>query len=130
MTQNLTGMARKGIDTTQDHLPLPSRTSGDCFRSKHLLKTTAQRVLALAFVMDMGTSFIPLTHSGQSLDQVSAQSSLEFALRIFTNDMDLNAWSLREISIVTGGDGRTYSQVQVWDSHGKMFCNMTQQFIL
>ena len=129
-TQNLTAMARKGIDTTQDHLPLPSKTSADYFRSKHLLKTPAEHVLALAFVMDMGTSFIPLTHSGQSLDQVSAQSSLEFAFRIFANDIDLNEWNLREISTVTGGNGRTYSEAQVWDSHGKMLCNMTQQCIL
>ena len=130
MAQNLTGMANKGVPTTQDHLPLHSKTTGDYFRSKHHLETPAQHVSALAFVMDMGTSFIALTHSGKSLDQVSAQSSLDFALRIYTNDVDLNAWSFREITTITGGDGRTYAEVQVWDSRGKMLCNMTQQCIL
>lgn len=130
MTQNLTGMAKKGIPITQDHLPLPSKTSGDYFRSKDVLKTPAQHASALAFVMDMGLSFVALAHTGQSLDAVSAQSSLDFALRVFTNDVDLNDWSLREISTVTGGDGRTYTEAQVWDSRGKMMCNMTQQSIL
>lgn len=130
ITQTLTGMAKKGIPTTQDHLPLTSKTSSDYFRSKHPLGTPAQHATALAFVMDMGTSFLPLVHNGQSLDEAAAQSSLDFALRIFTNDVDLNAWSLREMSTVTGGDGRTYTEMQVWNSDGKMLCNMTQQSIL
>ena len=130
ISQNLTGMAKKGIATTQDHLPLSSRTSSDYLRSKQLLKTPAQHVSALAFVMDMGTSFLALTHTGRSLDEVTAQSSLDFALRIFANDLDLNAWSLREISTITGGDGRTYTEAQLWDSCGKMLCSMTQQCIL
>lgn len=130
MTQNLVGMANKGVLTTQDHLPLPSTTSSDYFRSKHLLEGPAQHISALTFAMDMGTSFLALTHSGRSLDEVSAQSSLDFALRVFTNDVDLNAWSLREMSTVAGGDGRTYAEVQLWDRDGKMICNMTQQCIL
>ena len=130
MTQNLTGMAKKGVPTTQDHLPLPSKTSSEYFRSKHMLKSPAQHISALAFIMDMGTSFLALVHTGRSLEEASAQSSLDFALRIFTNDVDLNAWSLREMSTVTGGDGRTYAEAQVWDRHGRMVCNMTQQCIL
>ena len=130
VTQTLTGMAKKGIPTTQDHLPLPSRTSGDYFRFKHPLHTPAQHISALAFAMDMGTSFLPLTHTGRSLDDVLAQSSLEFALRVFANEVDLNRWCLREISTVTGGDGRTYTEAQIWDEGGEMVCNMTQQCIL
>lgn len=130
ITQTLTGMAKKGISTTQDYLPLPSKTSSDYFRSKHLLKTPAQQAPALAFVLDMGLSFVPIVHNGQSLDEVAAQSSLDFALRIFTNDVDLNTWNLREINTVTGGDGRTYTEAHVWNSDGKMVCSMTQQSIL
>ncbi|CAF9941516.1 hypothetical protein IMSHALPRED_002764 [Imshaugia aleurites] len=129
-TQNLIGMAKKGTSTTQDHLPLPSKTSSDYFRSKHLLKTPAQHISALAFVMDMGLSFVPLAHTEQALDEVAAQSSLDFALRIFTNEVDLNTWNMREWSTVVGGDGRTYTEVEVWDRDGKMLCNMTQQCIL
>ena len=130
ITQTFTGMANKGTPTTQDHLPLPSRTSSDYFRSKQLLSIPSQHILALTFAMDMGLSFTPLVHTGQSLEDVTAQSSLDFALRIFTNDVDLNSWNLREISTVTGGDGRTYTEAEVWDTHGRMLCNMTQQCIL
>ena len=130
VTQTLMGMAKKGNPTTQDHLPLPSRTSTDYFRSRHLLKTPAEHASALAFIMDMGLSFVPLVHNGQSLDEVTAQSSLDFALRIFSNEVDLNTWNLREINTVTGGDGRTYTEAHVWNSDGKMVCNMTQQCIL
>ena len=130
VAQNFIGMVTKRTPTTQDHLPLPSRTSADYFRSKHPLRTPAQHASALAFVIDMGTSFLPLAHNGQSLDEVAAQSSLDFALRVFKNDVDLNAWSFREMSTVTGGDGRTYTEMQVWDDSGKMLCNMTQQCIL
>ena len=130
ITQTLTGMVKKGTPTTQDHLPLPSKTSSDYFRFKDLLESPAQHASALAFVMDMGTSFIALTHTGHALDEVAAQSSLDFSMRVFTNDLDLNAWSLREISTITGGDGRTYTEAQLWDSRGKMLCSMTQQSIL
>lgn len=130
ITQTLTGMAKKGIPTTQDHLPITSKASSDYFRCKHPLGTPAQHTSALAFVADMGNSFLPLVHNGQSLDDVAAQSSLDFALRVFTNDVDLNAWSFREMSTITGGDGRTYTEAQVWDSRGRMLCNMTEQSIL
>ena len=130
VTQNLMGMTNKGVPITQDHLSLSSKTSSDYFRSKHLLDTPTQHVLALAFLMDMGLSFLPLVHDHHSLDEVAVQSSLDFALRIFTNNVDLNAWNLREMSTVTGGDGRTYSEAQAWSSDGKMLCSMTQQSIL
>ena len=128
--QTLNGMAKKGITTTQDHLPLPSRTSSDYIRSKHPLKSPSQHIASLAFVMDMGVSTVAIIHTGRSLDEVRTQSSLDFALRVFTNDLDLNAWTLREFSTVTGGDGRTYVEGQAWDSRGKMLCSMTEQCIL
>ena len=128
--QNLTGMAKKGIRTSQDHLPIYQKTTADYFRSRHALKTAKEHTAAMAFVMDMGISFIPLVHSGQSLTEVGVQSSLEFALRIFVNDLDLNAWNLREMTTVTGGDGRTYTESRVWDANGRMVSNMTQQCIL
>ena len=126
ITQNLTGLAKKGTPTTQDHLPLPSRSSGDYFKSKHPLKTPAEHTAALAFVMDMGM----LALTGRSMDEVRSQASLEFALRVFTNGLDLNGWCLRELSTVAGGNGRIYGEAQVWDGRGKMLCNMTQQCLL
>ena len=134
MTQTFAGAARKGTITTQDHLPLHDKTSPDYFRVKNRLETPAEHIAALAFVMDMGISFIPLVHSGISLTEAGVQSSLDFALRIFVNGgkggLDLNSWNLRELSTVTGGEGRTYTEARVWDEKGRMVCNMTQQCIL
>ncbi|CAF9933689.1 MAG: hypothetical protein HETSPECPRED_008746 [Heterodermia speciosa] len=134
MTQNFAGAARRGTTTTQDHLPLPDKTSADYFRVKHHLETPAEHMAALAFVMDMGISFLPLVHSGSSLTEAGVQSSLDFAIRVFIHGgeggVDLNAWNLREMSTVTGGEGRTYTEARVWDEKGRMVCNMTQQCIL
>lgn len=128
--QTLNAMAKKVTATTQDHLSLPSRTSADHLQSKHLLKTPTQHIVALAWLMGMGSSTIAPTHTGRSVEEVKAQSTLDFALRIFAKDLDLNAWSLKEYSTLTGGDGRTYAEGQLWDSRGKMLCSMTQQCIL
>ena len=118
MTQTFAGAARKGTGTTQDHLPIYEKTSSDYFRARHRLETPAEHVSALAFVMDMGTSFIPLVHSGSSLMEAGVQSSLDFALRIVVNGgeggVDLNEWNLRELSTVSGGEGRTYTEARVW----------------
>ena len=134
MTQTFAGAARKGTVTTQDHIPLHDKSSSDYFRVKHHLETPAEHMAALAFIMDMGISFIPLVHSGRTLMEAGAQSSLDFALRVFVNGgeggVDLNAWNLREMSTVTGGEGRTYTEARVWDEKGRMLCNMTQQCIL
>ena len=134
MTQTFAGAARKGTITAQDHLPIHDKTSSDYFRVKHRLETPAEHVAALAFVMDMDISFLPLVHSGSSLTEAGVQSSLDFALRVFVNGgqggVDLNAWNLRELSTVTGGEGRTYTEARVWDEKSRMVCNMTQQCIL
>ena len=131
MAQNLVGLAKQGTTTTQDHLPIHAKTSADYFRSKHQLKTSAEHIVALAFVMDMATSFLPLVHNGQSLTVAGTQSSLDFALRIFTNEIDLGGWNFREQGTITGGEGRTFSEARIWDEQRKkMMCSMTQQSIL
>ena len=134
MTQTYAGAAKKGTPTTQDQYPIYEKTSSDYFRSKHRLETPAQHVAALAFVMDMATSFIPLVHSGSTLMEAGVQSSLDFAMRMFVNGgeggVDLNEWNLREWTTVTGGEGRTYTELRVWDLKGRMLGNMTQQSIL
>ena len=130
MAQNPPTFKEKGRPTTQDHLHIYEKTSGDYFRSKCPLKTSAENVAALAFMLDMTLTFLPLIHTGRPLAEAPVLSSLEFAFRIFSNDVDLNKWHLRELSTITGGEGRTYTEAQVWDSRGKMICNMTQQSIL
>ena len=128
MSQTFLGLAK--TPTTQDHLPIYEKTSSDYFRSKHRLESSAEHVAALAFVMDMGTSFLPLVHNGQSLTEAGVQSSLDFAFRVFVNDVDLNEWNLRELQTTTGGEGRTYTEGRVWDGSGRMVCSGTQQCIL
>lgn len=129
MAQNMTGIA-KHLPTTQDDLPLTSKTSADWFRAKDKLETEVQHLSALAFVMDAALSFLPLAHNHQFLDDAVACSSLDFALRVLGSEVDLNRWHFRELGTVAGGEGRTYSEARVWDERGKMVASMTQQGIL
>lgn len=127
--QTLMGAA-KHLPTGQEHLPLHARTSADWFRSRHSLDTPAEAASALAFVLDGAISFIPLTHSSMFLDDAGACSSLDFAFRLFTNDLKLEDWHLREIKTSAAGAGRTYGEACVWDSVGNMVASMTQTSIM
>lgn len=128
MHQNLLG--RLKTPTTQDHLTLPERTTGNYFKTKHTLTSLGDQVAGVGFLLDGSLSFTPLAHSSMSLDAAGACSSPDFALRVFVNEVDLNEWNYREIKTVTGGDGRTYSEARLWDKEGRMVANMTQQCIL
>lgn len=132
-SQNLCGMVKSAV-TTQDHLPLTSKTSGDWYRLKETQSadTPAVHFAAMGWIMDAALSFIPLTHNHQFLDDAGACSSLDFALRFFVNgdQLDLGRWHLREMKTINGAGGRTYSEAQLWDENGDMVCSMTQQSIL
>ena len=80
--------------------------------------------------MDAAISSVPLIHSHKFLDDAAACSSLDFALRIFSNDINLNDWHLREEATVTGAEGRTYTEARLWDRDGNMIASMTQQCIM
>jgi acyl-CoA thioesterase II len=129
MTQNLQGMA-KHLPTTQDHLPLTAKTSAEYVRSKSKLATEADQISALAFYMDGGLSFIPLSHNHMFLQDAGACSSLDFALRIFSNKVNLNEWHFKEMKTHNGAEGRTYSEGQLWDEKGNMIASMTQQSVM
>jgi len=76
---------------------------------------------------------MPLSHNHQFLDDSGACSSLDFALRVFTNDLDMSKWHYREMNTITGGNGRTFSEARLWDNKGserRMVALMTQQAIL
>ena len=124
------GFAKKGTPTTQDSIPLPDRTSGDWVKAKHEMTTPAEHVAGLAMIMDGALSFLPLTHNGLSIADASAQSSLDFAFRVFQNEVNLNEWLVREVSTVTGGNGRTFNEAKIWDREEKLVAEMTQQCIL
>ena len=127
--QNLHGWVRK-TQTTQDHLPIEKRRAADWFKCKEKLQDPSQHASTLAFVLDAAISFLPLTLQSLSLADAGACSTLDFALRILDNDLDLNAWHLREMKTIAGGNGRTYSESQLWNSEGKMIASMTQTSIL
>lgn len=129
MAQNMAGL-NKSAKTTQDHLALVDKTSADWVKSKQSLDSALESLTALTFVMDGAVSFIPLTHDHKFLDDASACSSLDFALRFFSNKIDFNQWHLRELRSITGGAGRTYSEARLWDEEGNMVACMTQQAIL
>jgi acyl-CoA thioesterase II len=129
MTQNLYGMA-KNLPTTQDDRPLTSKISGEWARSKSKLINEGEQISALAFYMDGALSFIPLTFSHKFLQDAGACSSLDFAMRIFSNKVNLNEWHLKEMKTIVGAEGRTYSEAQIFDERGNMIASMTQQNIL
>ncbi|KAI8256795.1 hypothetical protein K4K58_004607 [Colletotrichum sp. SAR11_239] len=126
---NLHGVAKKA-KTPQDDLPLTSKTTADWLRSRHPMERLQDRFAGLGFILDGALSFIPLTHNHMFLDDAAACSSLDFALRFFTGEIDLDKWHLRELKTITGRDGRTYTEARLWDQDGNMVANMTQQSIM
>ncbi|KAF9700641.1 hypothetical protein EKO04_001475 [Ascochyta lentis] len=126
--QNLSGHA-KSLPHSQDHLPLPSRTSADWFRATGELPSQTEQLAALAFYADGALSFCPLSFSHMYLEDSGACSSLDFSLRVF-GDVDLERWHLREVGTHVGAQGRTYSEAWIWDEEGRAVACMSQQSIL
>jgi acyl-CoA thioesterase II len=129
MAQNSTGMAKAAV-TSQDSLPLTSKLSSDYIKSKQKMQSPGDNMAALAFLLDGALSFVPLSHDHKFIDDAGACSSLEFALRVFSNNIDINRWKLRELGTIVGGEGRTYSEGRLWDEDKNLIANMTQQCIL
>jgi acyl-CoA thioesterase II len=120
----------KGVKLEQDGLPVADKTSADWVRIPHKLGTEKEHVAAMAFVLDGAMSFLPLTHDGQFFGDIGACSSLDFALRLFTNGLDFNQWHLRELAAVTAGNGRSYNEARVFDEQGNLVAIMNQQGII
>jgi acyl-CoA thioesterase II len=128
--QTLGGMA-KHLPTRQDELPLTSRTTAEWLRSRgSLLKTQSENVAAIAFNIDGALSFLPLVHEHKGLEDAGPCSSLDFAVRIFSNAVDLNQWHLKELKTHHGSNGRTYSEARIWDDKSNLVAVMTQTNIL
>ncbi|KAI8935182.1 hypothetical protein NX059_007775 [Plenodomus lindquistii] len=129
--QNLQGMA-KNLPHSQDHVPLPDRTTAEWFRSRETFPTTnpIDNIVALTWFLDAALSFTPLAFSHLWFEDVEAVSSLDFSLRVFTNKVDLQKWHLRELRTPTGGVGRSFGETWVWDEGGRAVACMSQQSIL
>lgn len=129
--QNLFGVAGS-LPTTQDYLPITSKTTEDWVKSREKMSTPAENLASLAFLIDGAIAFMPLSFSHMWFDDISACSSLDFALRFFKtgDEVDLEKWHLREMSTKVGSEGRTYGESWIWDEHGKAVACMSQQCIM
>lgn len=127
--QNINGIV-KGVVSPQNKLPITDRSSGEWYRVKGSLDSESDHLSCLAFLMDGGLSFLPLAHSHLWIGEAGPCSSLDFALRIFTPNVNLKEWNFKERVTVTAGFGRNYSEGRIWDESGNMVASMTQQSIL
>lgn len=128
-SQNLSG-ASKTTPTTQDRLHITQKSSAEWQRVKEPLKSTQDTLAALSFLMDGGLSFLPLSHNHMWFDDVTACSTLDFAFRVFTTDIKLDQWHLRERTTSHGGSGRTYAEGKLWDEKGNLVASTSQQSIM
>ena len=148
MTQNLFGL--KECETSQDDLSIPDRRVFDWFRlfqslppacegnqltaggsDGQLPQTTVMAHLcAVAFALDGGLAFAPISLSNEMMFKASAASTLDFAQRYHTDVIDANKWMLREIQSVTAGWQRTFSEAQVFDQDGELVASCSQQCVL
>ncbi|CAG5140710.1 uncharacterized protein ALTATR162_LOCUS768 [Alternaria atra] len=127
--QNLYGFAKQ-LPHTQDHLPPSSRTTADWIRSKEVLPKPIDHITALTFLIDTAIAFLPLSFNHCWFDDISAVSSLDFSLRIFVNEVDVNGWLLRELRAPVASQGRSFGEAWLWDEEGKAVACMSQQSIL
>ncbi|KAK3180679.1 hypothetical protein K4F52_008029 [Lecanicillium sp. MT-2017a] len=128
-SQNMMGYM-KTFKTTQDHLSPEAKTSADWVRIHGPLSTRGEHLASLGFFMDGALSFLPLTQNHMFLDDAAACSSLDFALRIFTPDVSMTDWNLREFTSHSSAHGRTYSESRLWGEDGTIIASMSQQSIL
>lgn len=127
--QNFMGFG-KALPTDQDKLNITDKYSAEWFRARNKLSNTGEQLSALAFNMDGGLSFIPLIHDHKFLEDVGACSSLDFALRIFSDNIDMTKWHLKERRAIAGQGGRTYSEARLFDESGKLVAIESQQSIM
>ena len=85
---------------------------------------------ALGFLLDAGLSFLPLSHSNLFLDDAGPCSSLDFALRVFADDVDMNQWHLVERRSLCGSLGLTHTIANMFGESGRLVAQMSQQSIL
>lgn len=132
--------------TAQDHLAVTEKRSSHWMRSKldfarpdtHsappsdalAISPESANASAIAFSLDFALAFIPLSYSNRFLPDVGACSTLDFALRFHSDQVDLRKWHLEEIKTITGDHGRTFTEGVLWGEDGKMVATMSQQSVL
>ncbi|KAL4928618.1 thioesterase family protein [Aspergillus undulatus] len=111
---------------------VPQIVSAERFQlnEARLLQTEADRIAALAFYMDRGLAYIPANHSGYSLAHASVCATLDFALRLLTDEVNLQNWHASERQTCGAGNARALSEGKVFDTDGRLLASMTQTTIL
>jgi acyl-CoA thioesterase II len=127
--QNLSGASKKAV-TTQDDRHITEKVSAEWQRALGPMETSVDNMSALAFLMDGGLSFLPLSHGHMWFDDTVACSTLDFALRIFVPEVKMGDWHIRERKTSRAGGNRTYSEGKLWDQHGNLIASNTQQSIM
>ena len=148
MTQNLMGIHLEG--TSQDDRKLSDRRTYDWFKVRQQLPpadgstemtaggddgmlpmtSVMAHLCALAFAMDGAIAFAPLSLNNESLFNAGAASTLDFAQRYHTDNIDMNKFSLREILTLAAGWQRHYSEARAYTEDGELIATCTQQCVL
>lgn len=127
--QNLNGLA-KHVVTTQDHLPIAEKTSAEWIRTRQSLRTEAEHMAAMTFIMDGALSFLVLNHDHKNFEDAGACSTLDFALRIMKPGADMSQWHLKERKMVAASGGRTLATGKLWDEKGNLVAVESQTCIV
>ncbi|CAG8064124.1 unnamed protein product [Penicillium salamii] len=110
--------------------PAPRSIHAERFRARSSLNSEAEQISALAFYMDKGLAYIPALHHGYHPSEADTCASLDFSLRFFEHEIDLEDWHYTEQKSIVANHARVYSEGRVWDSKGRLLASMTQQTIL
>ncbi|OJJ54553.1 hypothetical protein ASPSYDRAFT_93472 [Aspergillus sydowii CBS 593.65] len=119
-----------GVKRSESETALPLAIHAERFRSRTPLGNEAEQVSSLAFYMDKGLGYIPALHCGYRPSDARACASLDFSLRLFDHELDIQKWHVTEQKSVVANNARAYSEGRVWDSNGRLLACMTQQTIL
>ncbi|WFD37167.1 uncharacterized protein MJAP1_000109 [Malassezia japonica] len=148
MTQNLMGLHLK--PTTQDDRAVSDRRAYDWFKLRQQLPpadgstemtaggddgmlpmtSVMAHLCALAFAMDGAIAFAPMSLNNESLLNASIASTLDFAQRYHTDNIDMNKFSMREIQTLAGGWQRHYTEARAYSDSGELLVTCTQQCVL
>ena len=124
------GQATSNSPSNKLDNPSPLAIHAEKFRARGPLGNEAEQVSGLAFYMDKGLGYIPALHCGYRPSDASACATLDFALRVFDHEVDLQDWHVTEQRSIVAYNARAYSEGRVWDSRGRLLACMTQQTIL
>jgi acyl-CoA thioesterase len=96
------------------------------------LRRYALQASYLCFTMDGALAFMPLSQHGLRLQDASACSTVDFAMRFHQEDLPVDAeYHLREMRTYSSAHERTFNEALVFDQSGtKLVASSTQTCIL